>query len=743
MKIFYPLTFLTLLLACFLSPAAASTRYPAPTGLTLPAEVAAGEGWTQRENLFVLSADTPGALTAEPWFSGNRPPRGQCVVLEVEYLDNLSAPVRAEIYSGLGSGEYYSELHRFGGLNDGRWKTARVPATSDFIFTHLPENKLRFQLVSEDGPLTARAFRLVPPEPDERERFNRESRQWVARVQQRADIDSSYWKLARPAVIPAAWSARALVPFARNWMDLVRPVSTPREGEAGAALTARMFLNECESVQVGVYANGRELKNVTVSAGLLTGPGGKAVAEVEVRVAEYSKVHGKLIKDYFVEPWPQRLWPAYAFEVPAGHSQLVWINVRTDETTAHPGTYSTTVRFEAAGVEPVEIPLSVEILDKRLLTMEEAGLKLGGCTRRLIPEFEMEWLTTYNHNMINIWYQSERPELTKEGNTFGMGWRIMDDWMASARRAGITDMVYFLGGNPYGFPKTMHLPRTLARTMLELSEEQWEELAWRDPCNVPPEVAPYVTEWSRRFAAHARANNWPNIIITPFDEPAKYHQYREGMGMLYFIKPQFKQQVALLRKGDPAAQIYGSIHHYYGGIDFLEDVDIFCTNAIHEHWELPDEVRAAGKTLWQYSFTDDSKAPGVPRYTFGYYFAAHGSVGSLVWAYNWGNRFDTLDGYNWMYVFTTPFEVVPMPFAEGLREAWDDRRLIETLKRAAGENGVDLSAFWEQFFAEVMDNRGAGGSSTLNDFWEQSKETAAMDRWRSRLTDKLLEVSER
>lgn len=741
MKHFHPVTCLILLFACFMSLDAASAKYSAPTGLTLPAEIAVDDGWLRQGSQFVLPADTPGALTADTWYSGNRPPRGQCVVLEVEYLDNLSAPVQAKIYSGLGSGEYYSELHRFGGLNDGRWKTARVPATSDFIFTHLPENKVRFQLVSGGGRLTARSFRLVAPLPDERERFNRESRQWVARVQQRADIDSSYWNLAKPAVIPAAWTGNALVPFARNWMDVILPISTPREDEAGANLFSRMFLNECESVQVGVYANGRELKNVTVSAGQLTGPGGKAVAEIEIRVAEYSKVHGKLTRDYFTEPWPQRLWPAYAFDIPAGRSQLVWINVRTDEKTASPGTYSTTVRFEADGVESVEVPLKVEILGQRLLTMGEAGLKLGGCTSRFIPEFEMEWLTTYNHNMINIWYQSERPELTKKGDTFTMGWRIMDDWMASARRAGITDMVYFLGGNPYGFPKTMHLTRTLARTMFELSEEEWEELAWRDPFNVPPEVAPYVTEWSRRFAGHARANNWPNIIITPFDEPAKYHQYKEGMGMLYFIKPQFKQQVALLREGDPAARIYGSIHHYYGGIDFLEDVDIFCTNAIHENWDLPDEVRAAGKTFWQYSFTDDSKAPGVPRYTFGYYFAAHGSVGSLVWAYNWGNRFDTLDGYNWMYVFTTPFEVVPMPFAEGLREAWDDRRLIETVKRAAEGKNVDLRAFWEQFFAEVRDNRGAGGTSTLSDFWERASEAHAMDRWRGRLTDKLMEIS--
>jgi hypothetical protein len=37
-------------------------------------------------------------------------------------------------------------------------------------------------------------------------------------------------------------------------------------------------------------------------------------------------------------------------------------------------------------------------------------------------------------------------------------------------------------------------------------------------------------------------------------------------------------QIGLLRRGWPEVDIYGSIHYYHGGIDFLEYVDIFCTN---------------------------------------------------------------------------------------------------------------------------------------------------------------------
>ena len=286
----------------------------------------------------------------------------------------------------------------------------------------------------------------------------------------------------------------------------------------------------------------------------------------------------------------------------------------------------------------------------------------------------------------------------------------------------------------------MHLPRTLAATVFGLDDRGWSELAFKDPNQVPPQIAPLMVEWARRFREHARAKGWPNVVLTPFDEPAKWHQYSSSLGMMYFIKPQFKQQVKLLRQGYPEAQIYGSIHHYYGGIEFLEDVDIYCTNAVAENWNMPDEVRAAGKILWQYSGATDKSLPAVPRYTFGFYFAGHDSRGSLVWAYNWGNRFDTLDGSNWMYVWNTPFDVIPMPFAEGLREAWDERRLLETIKHTAKEKNADISGFLAGLYEEFASSRGRVGRSTLDDFWEKAKDDLVLETWHDKMVEKLLEL---
>ena len=706
-----------------------------------------GSAWKEVGGVWTLSAGQNGGLEIPAWWKGNRPARGEAVVLEFEYLDDFSRAARAEIYSGLGTTRPYSELHRFGGEADGRWKQARIPATADFLFAMEPQHTARFRLVPSTGVLKARGFQLVAARPDEEQRYNAETRAWVARDQLRAEVYSESWPKTNTAVLGAAESGRPLVPYRRNWMDLVQPWSAPRAGESGVPLKVRVFRNEFEPLQLGIFANGRELKKVRVTVAPVKDQNGIEVATVTPRVAEYSKVRIAVTTGYNVGWFPQRLWPAYSFDVPAGRSHMVWLVVGTREESARPGRYETTIRFAADGIEDVVVPLSVEILNARLLTMEEAGLKLGGCTTNLVPEFELRFLRLYNHNMLNIWYQSVRPELTRNGDSFEMDFRVMDDWMASTRRAGISDLVYFLGGDPYIFPRTMGLGQSLAATVLGLDSAGWAELSSQNRNAVPEKIAPLMVDWSRRFSKHAHEKDWPNVILTPFDEPAKYVQYRAGFGMLSFIKPQFKQQVRLLREGAPHAQIYGSIHHYAPGIGYLEDVDIFCTNAIDENPHMPEEVHGAGKIFWEYSGTTDIGLPATARYTFGYYFASHGSTGSLVWAYNWGERFDTLDGgssgNSWMYAWDTPFDVIPSPYMEGMREAWDDRRLIETVRQSARRKGVDVSGFFDKLFADVARARGTGGKDTVNDFWDRASNDALMDEWKDRLVAELLALEGR
>ena len=663
------------------------------------------------------------------------------VVLELEYQDNLEAPVRAEVYSGLARNGNFSELHRFGGTGDGAWKVARIPCPWDMMMKVMPEGVMRLRLMTNGGRLAVRSFRLTGPGIDDQENYNRESREWVARTQNaRAKVEESYWELSQQPVLGDG--VEELVVYCRNWMKPVLPVSAPQQGEMNFPLHVRMTLNEYEPLQLGVYANGHDLSKVEVAAGPVTDSSGKTVAGIKVRVAEYSLVKSRVDEDG-IEPFPQRLWPVFPFDVPANMSHMVWLTLHTEESTAVPGTYGTEILFNCEGGNRAVVPLEVEILPARLLTMGEAGLKLGGHTVGLVSEHDLAFQRKYNHNMIDLWYGAVRPDLSAKGDSMVIDFRLMDDFMLRATRQGFTDVYYFLGGNPYGFPMTMDQEVHLARAVLGKDDSTFRREAMRNPEKVHPEVAPLISEWTRRINRHAFDHGWPWITYSPMDEPAKWVQTRDPLGSLAFIKPHFNHWAALLRKGDPHVMVAADIHHYKGGMDFLPVLDVFCTNASHENLGMPDEVRAAGKVFWEFGGCDDRGMPGGGRYVLGFYFAANDSRATQLWAYNWGNRFDTLEGYNWLYAWYTPFDVIPHPFMEGVREGMDERRILETIKQHAARQGVDVSGFIRKLAAEwtANDQSIRRLKLTRDNFWQALEANKVMDRWHNEMLDKLLELN--
>ncbi len=722
----------------------AAVSHHAPSGLKFPSSVSIiDEGdsvWSlNSDDSATIGSGVPGYLSHSAWFDGDRPPRNEMVVVELEYVDNYEVPAVAEVLAGMDTqnGGWF-ELHRFGGTKSGGWEKIRIPAPADLIWQHLDDRTIRFRLRSSSGPLTIRNPKLTHPRSGDEESWNAETREWVRREQHdRVSINPIYWASRQTPVLEGKTANQPMVVFKRDYMYLVDPRSAPQAGETRFPAEIRMFLNEYQPLQLGVYANGQKLRNVRVTVDPIEG----APINFTVRTAEYSIVKNQKAS-YFLDYFPQRLWPAYPFDVPEGLSHLVLVDFQTIEGKAVTDKYETTVHFSAEGLDKVSVPVVIKVLPIRLLTMEEAGLRMGGCVTGLLPEYEMEALDDYNHNMINIWHAGVRPEIIKRSGAFDLDFRVMDDFMMRAKRQGFHDIVYFLGGNPPLFPRTMHWPRTIARELHGIDGEEWRELAFEDPHSVPPMLVEEMVEWARRFGEHAVSHSWPNVILTPFDEPAKWVQYYSHSGMLPHIKDQFIEQVKLLRRGWPEVEIYGSIHHYYGGIDFLEHVDIFCTNAIEENPRLGEEVRMSGSEFWQYSGTSDKGLPGRARYTFGHYFASHDSRGSLAWAYNWGNRFDTIDGSNWMYVWNTPFDLVPAPYMIGMREAWDDRRLRETVRKIARDKDVDLMAFWGRLHSEIAQERGLGGSNTVDDFWETARDNQSMERWKTEMIDKVIWLQE-
>jgi hypothetical protein len=326
--------------------------------------------------------------------------------------------------------------------------------------------------------------------------------------------------------------------------------------------------------------------------------------------------------------------------------------------------------------------------------------------------------------------------------------------MTRAKGYGMTHMMWFLGGDPYGFPDTMNAERDFYRvTATGNSQELRKEFLARlneNPEKVLPEVRPRYQKFIRDLAQYAKANNWPDkLIIHPFDEPAKWVQsskqdnaFHPVIGAGTWIKPHFQDAAALIReaaKGYDNILVGGDMHHAEPSLVFLNDVDVFCTNAIHEDANLPEKVRKAGVAFWQYSGTGANTPAHQGRYTFGFFFGAYNSRGSLIWAYDSTNRFDTsVSTAQWGYGWYTPFGTAFTPFMRGVREGFDDRRWIETYKKVAGEEKAQK--LLAKIGAEAIAQRTRGGRDTVSDFFAEMKKTDQLSVWRDQVMQAVVEA---
>ena len=164
-------------------------------------------------------------------------------------------------------------------------------------------------------------------------------------------------------------------------------------------------------------------------------------------------------------------------------------------------------------------------------------------------------------------------------------------------------------------------------------------------------------------------------------------------------------------------------------------MDVFCTNAIIQDEKAGDKVRAAGKDFWQYSFVGYSRPEDI-RYTFGFFFGYYDSRGSLCWAYNWENGWDTMQS-GWRYAWQTPFGTIPGNFFEGIREGWDDRRVIETYKKQFKGNEKAMAEL-TALLKDARKGRGQSGKSRVNDFFTGVKDPSKLEAWRNRLLDRMV-----
>jgi hypothetical protein len=720
------------------------------------------------------------------WGKSFRPAEGTIYDLRISYKDTATQPIVFLTHGGFAKYWGLGEVHRFGGAGDGKWKVALVPVSWDLICRKNvpfqgPSDMTEFG-IEADRDLPVESVQVLPAAPDAADRYGRETREWVARVQadnrakanQDASTDArrrgaeSQGAETRPGrrppralgarqspVLPDSMKNQPMVAYVRTWLVPLMQTAAPQRGEAGAPLAIRMARNEYEPAAFGVYANGQDLRNVTFSVSPLEGADGELACQVDLRTIEYSVVPtgGRREGVTGYSMFPMRLWPMYPVDVPKGGSQQFWIDVHTLGEKSKPGKYSGTVTIKADGAA-TSLPIEVEVLPVTLLTMQQAGLDLGGCSGQ-VPAQDLKCLAEHNHTGMDIWFGGTQPQMRVIDGKIQFDWTYLDDWMAAAKRYGMDHMMWFMGGDPYGFPDTLNAERDFYRTTASGQSQQLRtefiERLNKDPDKVLPEDRPRYQEFIRQLAQHAKANNWPDkFIIHPFDEPAKWVQsshsqnaFHEVIGTGKWIKSHFEDCSALIReaaKGYDNILVGGDMHHAEPSMVFLDDVDVFCTNAIHEDPQLGDKVRKAGVAFWQYSGTNMSTPAHQGRYTFGFFFGAYNSRGALIWAYDAMNRFDTSESTSqWGYGWYTPFGTIYTPFMVGVREGFDDRRWMETYKKLVGEAASE--ELLDAIGKKAIEQRTRGGRDTVSDFFAEMKRVDQLNDWRDQIIEAVLRAS--
>ena len=708
-------------------------------------------------------------ITVPTWWGRSfRPREGTVNVLKITYKDAATKPVVFSAHAGVAGYWQASEIHRFGGLGEGKWKTADVPISWDLICRKNVPGDITELFIRADKDLPVQSIVVTRAGPGAAQRYFSETRAWVARAQAEKRKGADLGRKQK-AVIPALMKRKALIPYARTYMSALLPNSAPQKGEAGAALKLRMARNEYEPAAFAVYANGKDLKGVTFSVGELKGPGGKLACELDLRTAEYAAVikSSRGGKTQY-RMYPQRLWPMYPVDVKAGRSHWFWITVKTLGRASKPGKYTGKVVIGTSGdrVETrnsrgetvlwprhrASLPIEVEVLPVHLLTMQEAKLDLGSCCGGFVTLQELKTLAEHNHTGMHLWFGGAQPQIKVRKGKLIQDFYYMDPWMKyAARKLKMTHMFWFMGGDPYGFPDTLNLERDLYRSQegdRNALRKEFIDKVKAKPDKVIPELRELYVEWVRQTARHAKRKGWPTLIIHPFDEPAKWVQrhtwdnpFHPVLGAGPWIKPHFKDSCALIRKGAKGYDnvlVGGDIHHAKPGFVFVDDIDVFCTNAIHEDLKLGDKVRERGTQFWQYSGTGDSTPAHYPRFTFGWYFAAFDSRGALIWAYNAIARFDTSGGRGWGFGWYTPFGTVVTPFMAGVREGFDDRRWIETYKKLVVAKDPAAKKLLDEIGQMAIRRRTRRGRDTVADFFAEMKRYQDMDGWRDRIIDAIL-----
>jgi hypothetical protein len=479
-----------------------------------------------------------------------------------------------------------------------------------------------------------------------------------------------------PLVPSEADRRRGFVVFERDVMRDVSYNDTPWKEEARDVVHGDAFAGECEPVTLALVPL-RDLGNVSVIAGDLTGPAG-TIPGAAIDSGYVSYRLSRVTSDgavYTISP--RLIMPGAVVNMPQGITRRFWLTVRTPPD-AKPGAYKGTItirtqegeaslvalefRVRAGGLDPVDIPSG------------PFGYTIG------IPWFGDDPGTArYNQQMLAQSLQKLRehgftacsglPSISYRGFREGkpvLDFRAADRAMALAKEQGFLAVVSY-GGGVSGLDAYHRDPSAMTAAGFQ-------------------DYASFVKAIYSQVQEHAQQNGWIPVYYNLADEPIGDELVRAA------------ENAEAYRQAFPQGPPYFTGASSFRGSD-SRNPHFRLAKALHVvSWNDHDE---AAVRLIHDAGADWAFYNGGNRWSYGTYMykaaKQYGMKFRLSWHWNVvaGDPFYALDcredDYAWCNS-SPDGQLIPSVEFERLREGLDDYRRLITLERLASEHQVAPAA---------------------------------------------------
>ncbi|MEA1996801.1 MAG: hypothetical protein U9N45_04155 [Gemmatimonadota bacterium] len=503
------------------------------------------------------------------------------------------------------------------------------------------ENLYRIPVWGEEGEHITCKFSIPPPDSYKQEIIQEEQEPFPLGSR---DIRSGY------------------VVFRRHWLEYVYPWTVPVECERADSLSLRLAGNDFEPLTFSIYPL-RDLGEVRVSVGDLTGPDGKSIpsGNIQVHVARPVKIRTGGTRYRLV---PRMLERTDRASIPIGYTTRFWLTLHADRNTS-PGVYCGMVRLESEHEPAMDIPLTVKVLPVRLEPVP-------GITYSMFMTYEFFELESKE------WNAEQRKKIYEDGVN------VFRDFKNHGMTSVDVSTPYFFQWNFDGTPRMEHFKAMVKAAKevgftrpifwyfahyVQAAKKQHPGSVLLYDRNVHPGRARRLVETAQRLARELKG---PPVYYVPIDEPRVALREKITLDLLKEVKKV------------PGARTMSSTD--IGG----KLLDIENNSTRHRKRLGPGEKkRHSEREVWEYHNAAISTLnPGFSRYIYGYYTWRQDLDGMNSWGFNTaensrGHPYEDLDHprSDWNLAYPHPGGPLPTPNWEALREGIDDVRFVYQLEK--------------------------------------------------------------